>query len=288
MVFFLLSLLGYLRFDTAGPQGGSPGAGNDGHTTLSLRASSLYDVVRPCLCAGAAEARLPWWRPCRWCFYWTGLVAAGTAGRSETVWRSRLSSRRHWSHPADCRLRTSSRRGVGAGTTASGRRLAGAGWGFWFYLYKAVLPLDLCFVYPRWRIDPTSFLSYVPGLLVVLLFAVCWRYRQGWGRAALFGLGYFLVMLLPALGFVNIYFMRYSLVSDHWQYFAILGPIGVGRCGPQRRAALRAGRIPDFLGGPAPQHRGSCCGTLLLALGVLSWEQSRNYTDMETLWRVTL
>jgi tetratricopeptide (TPR) repeat protein len=159
-------------------------------------------------------------------------------------------------------------------------RLAGAGWAIWFYLYKALLPLRLSFVYPRWRVDATQVLSYVPGLLVLAAFLMGWRYRRGWGKAALVGLCYFVVMLLPILGFVNIYFMRFSLVSDHWQYFAIIGPI-----------ALIAGSLTgagEALGRANRPLVVALCGALILVLGALTWKQSHIYANHETLWQDTV
>jgi tetratricopeptide (TPR) repeat protein len=158
-------------------------------------------------------------------------------------------------------------------------RLAGAGWAVWFYLYKALWPLDLKFVYPRWSIDASQALSYLPGLLLVAVLGVSWHYRRRWGRAVFLALGYFVVMLLPVLGFVNIYFMLYSLVSDHWQYFSILGPIALVA------AALTAAgeRLGRAKAGPGV----AAGGALLLALGVLTWKQAHIYVDEETLWQDT-
>ncbi len=49
------------------------------------------------------------------------------------------------------------------------QRLLGAGAVVWFYLYKALLPLNLVFVYPQWSIDPHDFVWWLPsfGVLVV-------------------------------------------------------------------------------------------------------------------------
>ena len=159
-------------------------------------------------------------------------------------------------------------------------RLAGAGWAVWFYLYKALLPVNLIFVYPKWQIDATNLLSYVPGLLVLACAAVFWRYRKGWGKVWLLGLGYFVVMLLPVLGFINIYFMHYSLVADHWQYFSIIGPIGLVAVGitwaSDRLKKRNVFLVPAF------------SVMLLLVLGVLTWRQTCNYSDVETLWNMTI
>jgi tetratricopeptide (TPR) repeat protein len=159
-------------------------------------------------------------------------------------------------------------------------RLAGAGWAVWFYISKALVPANLCFVYPRWQINPKNLSSYVPALLLVVSSLACWFRRQRWGKPCLLALGYYVVMLMPALGFVNIYFMRYSLVADHWQYYSIIGLIalviatGVG-------IARRADRWGYALGSPL--------GAVVLALlTAATWKQLHAYRDVETLWRDTL
>jgi protein O-mannosyl-transferase len=53
-------------------------------------------------------------------------------------------------------------------------RLAGAGMALWFYLGKALLPLNLCMIYPRWKIDAAAAWSYLPLFLWCGLLAGCW------------------------------------------------------------------------------------------------------------------
>jgi tetratricopeptide (TPR) repeat protein len=175
-------------------------------------------------------------------------------------------------------------RGTGIGAVAPGagvgERLARAGWAWWFYLGKALLPVNLMFVYPRWKIPAGNPLAYLPLMLWVAGMWICWRRRNAWGKGAFLALGYFSVMLLPVLGLVNIFFMLYSLVSDHWQYFAIIGPLALAAAGLEAGlAALTRGN---------KWSAGICAAALLAGLGVLTWRQCGMYADTETLWRTTI
>ena len=163
-----------------------------------------------------------------------------------------------------------------------GSRLAGAGWAVWFYLWKAVLPLNLTFIYPQWRIDATKVLSWLPAALMVGVLAAGWHFRRSWGRGLLSGLVYFILMLLPVLGFINISFMRYSLVADRWQYFSIMGTILLALAGLNHLLEV-------FFSVKGRGFIQQTFGAVLLAvLGILTWRQCGIYADDETLWRDTV
>ena len=158
-------------------------------------------------------------------------------------------------------------------------RLAGAGWAVWFYFYKTFLPINLMPIYPRWHIDAANALSYVPGLLLVAGFFICWQFRKTWGKPFLFGLSYALMMFLPILGFLNIYFFRFTLVSNHWQYFSIIAPIALASAGVTIAAKYfnwKKSALAAFV------------AILLLVLGALTWQQAAIYKNPETLWSATL
>jgi Tfp pilus assembly protein PilF len=155
-----------------------------------------------------------------------------------------------------------------------------AGRAIWFYLYKLLWPANLILVYPRWRIDATQALQYVPLFALLLAFALFWKLRAR-SRAPLAVLLYFCAMLFPALAFFNINYFRHSFVADHFQYFAAMGPIAAA-------AALvvkASGLLKEGLRRPAQLV---LSGALLSALCLLSWRQSSLYSEPETLYRATL
>ncbi len=152
------------------------------------------------------------------------------------------------------------------------QRIVMAGSVPWFYLWKLAWPVGLCFNYPRWAIDPSRPVQWLPLALLVVDVVLLWRWRERIGRAPLATLALFLVALLPALGIFNVYPFRYALVADHFQYLATLPPL-----------ALAAAALVSV------HPRASVAGGVVLAiLGVLTWRQSTHYRDDPTLWRATL
>ncbi len=60
---------------------------------------------------------------------------------------------------------------------------------------------------------------------------VLWLYRESWSRSLLFAWGVFCVALVPVMGFVDVGFMQYTLVADHYQHIAVIGVISLVAAG---------------------------------------------------------
>jgi Flp pilus assembly protein TadD len=155
-----------------------------------------------------------------------------------------------------------------------GGRLAGAGTALWFYLGKALLPLHLSMIYPQWKIEAGSAMSYVPLLLWCGVLAACWAGRRTWARHVLFALGCYTVTLFPVLGFFDMYFLALSRVSDHFAYLPLTALVALAAAGLDW--ALR-GRVLALVG-----------GVLVVGLAVLAGLRAGVFMSEEALWRDTL
>ena len=159
-------------------------------------------------------------------------------------------------------------------------RLAIAGRAIWFYLAKAIWPFNLSFVYPRWVVDPAAVRSYLPVIVLAVTCCMLWFLRRrSWAAPIAVAMGCYLVNLLPVLGFTNIYFMRYSLVADHWQYTAMPAVIAlvVGSLAMLARRGTQSRNLMAFGGVVA-----------IVVLSISTYRRCEIYHDLETLWRDTL
>jgi protein O-mannosyl-transferase len=147
-----------------------------------------------------------------------------------------------------------------------------AGRALWFYAAKLVWPVSLSFIYPRWNVDPEIWWQWLfPAGALLVAAGLAWFARRN--RGPLAALLLFAGMLFPALGFVNVFPFRYSFVADHFQYLAGLGLI-VPLCAALAGAAERVPRPALVL--------------LPLALAALTFQQTWQYRDAETLYHETL
>lgn len=107
-------------------------------------------------------------------------------------------------------------------------RTATVGLSILFYLSKAVLPIGLIPIYPKWQVDPPALWQFLPWVLIVGGLAFLWTRRKNWSRGILFGLGFFLISLFPVIGFIRMSYMRITWTSDHLVYLPMLGLVCLG------------------------------------------------------------
>ena len=275
-LFFLGSIFFFLRGLRAGEHGEGQGGTRGMEYGLGLLCAALAmtakssTVVLPMvvgLCAWRVEHRVGR----RWIVGLSPLVLLAAAASAATLWTQAMTvARVSW--------------GVADGTRWARPwpgRLVTAGEAVWFYLGKLFWPHPLIAVYPRWQADAGRWLEWLPLLAAVATLSLFW-WRRGspWGRPCFFAFAYFLIALLPVLGLFDGTIFRYSLVFDHFQYLASMGPLALAGAGMARLAHLT-------LPGGAGWRRALGAGVLLV-LGTLSWQRSEVYRDEETFWTDTL
>jgi tetratricopeptide (TPR) repeat protein len=150
-------------------------------------------------------------------------------------------------------------------------RLCIAGRAFWFYLTKLLYPGHLSFIYPHWQVDPTRRPLWILFPLAAMgLLGACWILRRRIGRSPAAAMFFFAGTLVPALGFVNVFPMRYSYVADHFQYLACIGPI-----------ALIVGSLSTGCTSGATRV---LAGLVIVAMCAASNVRARVFADRRALW----
>lgn len=158
-------------------------------------------------------------------------------------------------------------------------RILIAGRIFWFYVRQIVWPGMIVFYYPRWTIDATHWWQYLYPLSIVLLMGVLWRFRERLGKWPLFSLFYLLVTYFPTSGVLNVYYMTFSFVADHFMYLPGLGIIATLVAGLER--LFQVSRTPQI-------WRNALYVTILSMFALRVWNESYKYMDNSTLWHDTL
>ena len=153
-------------------------------------------------------------------------------------------------------------------------RVAGVGWAVWFYVWKAVLPVGLVPVYPQFAIDARTVGAFVPVVLLVAAVVVLLVQQKRWGRAPVVIFGGFVLMLLPVAGLLNVNYHKFSLVADHWQYFAL----------PFATTAIACGVAKIF---EVAELRNATLGVAVVVCVILANQYTRVFGG-ERLWRATL
>ncbi len=149
-----------------------------------------------------------------------------------------------------------------------------AGDAFAFYVFKTIVPCNLCAEYgrtPHWVMSHAW--TYVVWALPVGLFALAYGYRSRrpilWVGALIFG-----AFMLPTLGLVPFSYQAYSTVADRYAYLPMVG-VGVA-----------ASDFPSLLSWTSGWGR--VAPAVFVAWALLSFSQSGYWTDGAEFLRHTI
>lgn len=262
-LFFLLSILFFVRWLRAKELGGRTGGGRSYALSLFFAALAIASksstIILPvvlCLCVWWIEGRWSWRNAARVVPIFPMAVAASAL----SIWTQGL------------QLAATDPQWVRTWP----QRLATAGAAVWFYFAKLIWPHPLLTIYPRRQIDAGQWVSYLPLLALIVILSIFWLKREPWSRACFFAFAYFGMALLPGLGLLDNPIFRLSFVFDHFQYLGSIGPLAL--------AATGLVRLSDFFLPKKPRLQSALCAELLLILGITSWHRTSVYKSEYALW----
>ena len=122
-------------------------------------------------------------------------------------------------------------------------------------------------------------------LVLAAILAWLWTKRSGWGRHAIFGLGWFLINLAPVLGFIPMAYQHIAPVADHLAYVPLIGLIGLAVAGLDKWWGDPSGPTKYW------RSRGVCWTCTACAIAVLALASHRYagvFVNQETEWAYNL
>ncbi|MFG0250089.1 MAG: tetratricopeptide repeat protein [Phycisphaeraceae bacterium JB051] len=147
-----------------------------------------------------------------------------------------------------------------------------AGRVIWVYLSKLLWPIELVFFYPRWPIYSQTLMAWFCPIGVLAVIFMLLKNRHVWGGVWLVGWLFFIGTLVPVLGFVNVFPMKFSWVADHFQYLASMGILAL--------VALLLHNLHRY----APRIGQASILLILVSLSVRTHQQLPAYRDLQSLW----
>jgi hypothetical protein len=164
-------------------------------------------------------------------------------------------------------------------------RLASSGMSVLWYLKLIFWPVNLLPIYTKWEVDPPKAWQFLPWPIIAGACWWFWKHRaaefpRDWGRHALFGFGFFLIMVAPVLGFITISYMRITWAADHFIYLPMIGIV----------ALIAAGIATWYERTPLEERPVLVAGTavVLAALMFLAFRYAGCWVNEDALWTHTL
>ena len=153
-----------------------------------------------------------------------------------------------------------------------------------FYVAKLFWPANLAVIYPHWDVAVADVTGWLCMAGVLVLLGALWLLRGRISRGPLAVVLFFMVTLLPVLGFVDYGYMQFSFVADRYQYLASAGIIVLFAAAVASLVRGREEKVSRGLGKIVVWAVRGLSAALLLLLGTLTWKQADRYTDRISLF----